>query len=166
MPTPDFIVSLRDKIGHDPLWLCGVTAVVLRDGEAGQEVLLVRRADNGRWTPTCGIVEPGEHPAEAAVREVLEEAGVACRVDGLSGVGVTPPATYPNGDRVQFIDHTFRCSFVAGEPRAADDESVDAGWFPVDAAPVTARFRARILEAAAYDGTTRLRTGAEEPDPT
>ena len=27
MPTPDFIVELRKKIGHDELWLPGVTAV-------------------------------------------------------------------------------------------------------------------------------------------
>ncbi len=157
MPTPEFIVALREKIGHDLLWLCGVTAVVLRDTVDGPEVLLVRRADNGLWTPVCGIVEPGEAPAEAAVREVLEEAGVECRVDGLSGVGVTEPATYANGDRVQFIDHTFRCRYLSGEPRAADDESVDAGWFPLDRAPTPPRFLARILEAAAYDGTTALR---------
>ncbi|MBA2773338.1 MAG: DNA mismatch repair protein MutT, partial [Nocardioidaceae bacterium] len=39
MPIPDFIVRLRQKVGHDLLWLPGVTAVVLR----GEEVLLVRR---------------------------------------------------------------------------------------------------------------------------
>ena len=29
MPTPEFILKLREKIGHDPLWLVGVTACVL-----------------------------------------------------------------------------------------------------------------------------------------
>ena len=43
MATPDFVLDLRQAIGTAPLWLTGVTAVVLRD----DEVLLVRRADNG-----------------------------------------------------------------------------------------------------------------------
>ncbi|RYY40302.1 MAG: ADP-ribose pyrophosphatase, partial [Actinomycetales bacterium] len=43
MSTPDFILALREKIGTDPLWLPGVTAVTTR----GDEVLLVRRADDG-----------------------------------------------------------------------------------------------------------------------
>jgi 8-oxo-dGTP pyrophosphatase MutT (NUDIX family) len=58
MATPDFVLALREKIGHDELWLPGVTAVVLR----GSEVLLVRRADSGAWTPVTGIVDLGEEP--------------------------------------------------------------------------------------------------------
>lgn len=30
MPIPEFVVALREKIGRSPLWLPGVTAVVLR----------------------------------------------------------------------------------------------------------------------------------------
>jgi 8-oxo-dGTP pyrophosphatase MutT (NUDIX family) len=68
MPIPDFIVDLRRKIGTELLWLPGVTAVVRRD----DEILLVQRADNLRWTPITGIVDPGEQPATAAVREAKE----------------------------------------------------------------------------------------------
>lgn len=59
MPTPEFVQYLRARIGTHPLWLSGATAVVFRDGEAGEEILLVRRADNGAWSPVCGIVDPG-----------------------------------------------------------------------------------------------------------
>ena len=44
MPTPEFILKLREKIGHDPLWLVGVTAYI-EDGDG--RILLGRRADNG-----------------------------------------------------------------------------------------------------------------------
>ena len=71
MPIPDFILEIRALIGHRPLWLPGVTAVVRR----GDELLLVQRSDNGAWTPVTGIPEPGEEPAAAALREVLEETG-------------------------------------------------------------------------------------------
>ncbi len=46
MPTPDFVLSLRSKIGNDPLWLTGVTAVVTRGEGTDRELLVVRRADN------------------------------------------------------------------------------------------------------------------------
>ena len=59
MATPDFVVSLRERIGHAPLPLVGVTAVIVR----GDEVLVGRRADNGAWQCVSGIVDPGEHPA-------------------------------------------------------------------------------------------------------
>ena len=94
MATPDFILELRDKIGDQLLWLAGVTAVVLR----GHEVLLVRRADNGWWTPVTGVIDPGEEQADAAVREVLEEADVVADAERLSWVHVLPPMTYENGD--------------------------------------------------------------------
>ena len=134
VPVPDFILRLREKVGHDPLWLPGSTAVVLRD----DEVVLVRRADNGRWAPISGVVDPGEHPEVTVVREALEEAGVVCEVEALTWVNVTEPVHYPNGDVSQYLDLTYRCRWVSGEPYVADDESLDAGWFGLDALPAMA----------------------------
>ncbi len=131
MPTPDFVLRLREKIGHDPLWLPGVTAVVLRE----EEVLLVRRSDNGRWTPVTGIVDPGELPALTAVREAEEETGVTCVVEALVWVNVSEPIVHVNGDHAQYLDHTFRCRYVSGAAHVADDESSDVGWFALDRLP-------------------------------
>ena len=131
MPVPDFILRLRERIGHDLLWLPGATAVVL----AEDRVLLVQRADNGRWAPVSGIVDPGEHPEETVVREALEEAGVTCEVEALAWVNVTEPISYPNGDVSQYLDLTYRCRWLGGEPYVADDESLDVRWFSLDALP-------------------------------
>lgn len=131
MPTPDFILDLRAKIGNAPLWLSGVTAVVIRD----DEVLLVRRADNGAWTPVTGIIDPGEEPAVAAVRETLEEAGCVVTAERLTSVHVTPPVTYANGDISQYLDLTFRMRWSSGDPTVSDDENSDCGWFPLHALP-------------------------------
>ena len=46
MSTPEFVLELRKKIGHDLLWLNGVTGCVLN--EHGQ-LLLGRRSDTGEW---------------------------------------------------------------------------------------------------------------------
>ena len=103
----------------------GVTAVVRRD----DEILLVQRADNLRWTPITGIVDPGEQPATAAVREAKEETGVDIVVDRLASAGATSPMVYPNGDRAVYMDLTFSCTWRSGEAYVADDESADVGWF-------------------------------------
>ena len=131
MPAPDYVLRLRERIGHELLWLPGATAVVFRD----DEVLLVRRSDTGQWAPVTGIVDPGEHPADTAEREVLEETGVVCRVDELVLVDVTTPRVHPNGDEAQYLDLTFRCRYVEGVARVADEESVEVAWFTADALP-------------------------------
>ena len=141
MPIPEFIVELRQHIGHAPLWLAGVTAVVIRD----RQVLLVKRADNQAWTPVTGIVEPGENPADCAVREVLEEAGIDVVARRLAWLHVTRPIVHANGDHAQYLDHVFRMDWVGGEPFPADDESLDVRWFDLaEAPPVSADMRRRI----------------------
>ena len=99
------------------------------------EILLVRRADNGAWTPITGIPEPGEEPGPAAAREALEETGVVVsgRPAGLDERRI-PAVVHANGDRASYLDLTFACTYVSGEAHVADDESVDVRWFPRDGA--------------------------------
>ncbi|MCD9200145.1 NUDIX hydrolase [Aeromicrobium wangtongii] len=144
MATPEFILALREKVGTDPLWLSGVTAVVVR----GDDLLLVRRADNQEWTPVTGIIDPGEEPAVAAAREVVEEADVHAVVERLAWVHATGMRTYPNGDRTSYIDIVFRLRWESGEPRPADGENTEARWFPRDALPPMSRDTAQRIEAA------------------
>lgn len=132
MPTPDFVLELRSKIGHDPLWLPGAAAVVYDD--AGR-VLLGRRADSGQWTLITGIIDPGEHPAQAIVREVREETGVSVRVEHLVSVDVVGPITFPNSDVCRFLSLVFRCRYVSGVARVNDDESLEVRWFSLDDLP-------------------------------
>lgn len=60
-----------------------VAAAIVRDDS---RVLLVRRADNGRWEPPGGVLELDE-PIEAGLtREVAEETGLSVEIETLSGV--------------------------------------------------------------------------------
>jgi predicted RNase H-like nuclease/8-oxo-dGTP pyrophosphatase MutT (NUDIX family) len=146
-PVPDFIVDIRRKIGHDPLWLPAVTAVVRR----GNDVLLVKRSDNGRWTPVTGIVDPGEEPAVAAAREVMEEAGVRVRVDRLAATGAHPEMVHVNGDRAAYLDLTFACTWLEGEAHVADDESTEVRWWPASGLPPMSDLMLGRVEAALSD---------------
>ncbi|WP_018157041.1 NUDIX hydrolase [Demetria terragena] len=135
MPIPEHVLALREKVGTDLLWLPGASAYVLREGSRGPQVLLVRRSDNGRWTPITGICDPGEEPDVTAQREALEEACVEIEVERLIAVSSLIPMEYPNGDRAQYLDHAFRCRWVSGEARVGDEESTDVQWFEVDGLP-------------------------------
>ena len=157
MPVPDFILELRAKVGHAMLWLSGSTAVILRPGTGGDEVLLVRRADDGNWSPVSGIVDPGEDPHVTAIREAAEEASVVIEVERLAWLNVTEPVVYPNGDITQYIDHTFRCRWVSGEPHPGDGEATEAAFFPVDGLPAMPQdFLERITVALADRPETLL----------
>lgn len=146
MATPEFVLELRRHIGTAPLWLSGVTALVLTPDRS--RVLLVRRSDNGAWTPVTGIIDPGEEPAAAGVREAREEADVAVRPVRLIDVRTLPMITYPNGDRAQYLDLCFLMEHISGEPRPADGENTEARFFGMDdLPPLQPRFREQLQRA-------------------
>ena len=149
MPVPPFVSALRSRIGHELLWLPGVTGVVLDEAD---RLLMGRRADNGLWALISGILEPGEEPAQGLVREIAEETGVRAEVLALTSISSGDRVTYPNGDVSQYLDLTFLCRHLDGEPFVADDESTEVGWFPLDGLPdrVTVSSRSRLAAALAY----------------
>ena len=156
MATPDFVLSLRERIGHDPLPLIGTTAIVFRD----EKVLLGKRADNGQWQPVAGIVEPGEEPADAAARECLEEAGIVVSVDRLALVQQLPRITYANGDQVDYLDLVFRCTWVSGDPHPADGELTEVGFYDLAAmGDVDQTHVRKIALAMAEDDPAHFRGG-------
>ncbi len=125
----------------------------------GDDVLLVRRSDNGRWAPVTGIVDPAEEPAVCAVREAREETGVEIRVDRLAAVSVTDEVVHANGDRAVYLDHTFACTWLSGDAHVADDESVDVRWCPLaDLPDLRPDLQERIDAAVSDEVATRFRT--------
>lgn len=155
MATPEFILELRRMVGTHPLTLTGVTAVIVHEGR----ILLGRRSDNGALTPITGIVDPHEEPADAARREAEEEAGVRIRVDRLAWVHQIPRVVYANGDQTDYLDLTFRCAWLDGDPYPADGEMTEVGWYPLDdLSGLDDEMRARVA-AALEDGPTRFAGG-------
>ncbi|MFJ4860680.1 NUDIX hydrolase [Streptomyces sp. NPDC088748] len=158
MTTPEFIRQIRASAGHQLLLLPGVTAIVFDD--LGR-VLLGRRSDTGQWAVVGGIAEPGEQPAETAVREVYEETAVRCVAERVVLVQMTGQITYPNGDVCQFQDITFRCRATGGEARANDHESLEVAWFEVDALPPLDPFGLERIQRALRDEPTWFEAPAE-----
>ena len=108
--------------------------VVAHDG-AGR-VLLIQRADNPRfWQSVTGSLEAGESPAEAAVRELGEELGIA-DASGLidchdrSTYEILPHWRYRFAPGVtENLEHVFRLAVAPGfEPRLAPAEHLAYRW--------------------------------------
>jgi 8-oxo-dGTP pyrophosphatase MutT (NUDIX family) len=145
MPTPQFVLDLREKVGHDLLWMSTAMGAVLDDEG---RVLLGRRADVGVWTLPGGIIDPGEQPADAAIREVFEETGVAAIPEALTSISVSPQFAYGNGDQVQYLEYCFRCRAVGGTAQVSDGELVEVAWHAVDQLPVLGEHTRRLLVTA------------------
>ena len=69
------------------LWMASpkVGCSVVAFDDAGR-VLLIKRADNGRWAIPGGVAEVGSTPSANALRELYEETGFTAKLDGLVGV--------------------------------------------------------------------------------
>ena len=118
-------------------------------------MLLGRRSDTRKWSVIGGIPEPGEQPAASrGARGVRGDGGALRTPSGSCSSRPLEPVTYANGDVCQYMDITFRCRAVGGEARVNDDESLEVGWFAVDALPELNEFALFRIKQALTDGPT------------
>jgi 8-oxo-dGTP pyrophosphatase MutT (NUDIX family) len=162
MPIPPHVAELRAHVGHALLWLATARTVTIDDHG---NVLLGRYPHSDTWTIPGGVIDPGEQPADAAVRECYEETGIIAMPEALTSVTVSGPVTHDSGDLTQHLDITFRCRAAGGQPRPADGEFHEVRWHRADALPplpayeqgiVTQALRGESLSAYAFSGTAAL----------
>ena len=131
MAMSPFMQQLRKKVGHD-LMVLPSAAVAVHDDQ--MRLLLCLHRDKNIWVTPGGIIEPGEQPADAAVRETWEETGLLAEITGILGVygGSDLIINYANGDRAAYIGTIFRGRVVGGSLRPDGDETLDARYFTRD----------------------------------
>lgn len=67
-------------------------AVVIEDGY--HRVLTIKATYKNSWSPAGGVIDPGETPLQAAIREVKEEVGVTLDPSELSFLTVASRSVY------------------------------------------------------------------------
>jgi ADP-ribose pyrophosphatase YjhB (NUDIX family) len=96
-------------------------------------VLLVRRADDGKWGLVAGWVDGNEVPEQAILREIEEEIGLIARVDELVGVFSRPAGV--NGNPHSVVSIVYLCTAVSGELRPQPHEVREIAWHAIDDVP-------------------------------
>lgn len=87
----------------------------------------MKRRDLPIWVLPGGGVDPGEDPATAAVREVMEESSCEARV--THHIASYSPPIFSDTQTV-----LYRCEYLKGTPTPSD-ESEEAAFFPIDRLP-------------------------------
>lgn len=134
----DHLDDARPGSPGAPLWdpdaIPAATVIVLRDGEAGPEALMLRRDRDlsfagGTWVFPGGRIDPGDHPEHgqdlehaarrAAAREAFEEAGLVIDPAGLRRWSHwTPPPESPR----RFSTAFFVVALDDGDTRVVIDD--------------------------------------------
>jgi 8-oxo-dGTP pyrophosphatase MutT (NUDIX family) len=109
--------------------------VVVRSREDGVDVALAsRRTRKGdlAWGLPKGLVEEGEAPEQAAVREVLEETGLLAKI--LEPLGDISYWYVWDDERIRKKVTFFLMEATGGDLSAHDHEMEDVRWFPLEEA--------------------------------
>lgn len=134
-----------------PSYTLGSQARVVRnDGR----ILLVKAAYRWSWGMPGGLMDPGESPADAAVRETKEETGL-----DITLVGEPVVVLETEMQRVNFIYQAVPAEGAdpdAVKPQAS--EILELGWFASDEFPMTIPDESSMvmLELADPDVAPRL----------
>ncbi|GIE35483.1 NUDIX domain-containing protein [Actinoplanes italicus] len=149
-----YLGRVRASVGDtDTIFFVGARTLVFDEQD---RLLLIQRSDNHRWAIPAGAMELGESMEQCAVRELWEETG-------LRATSLTPYAFYTAYTYTNQYEHTYQqvlMTFVVnaweGELLRQTEESVDAGFFPLDALPGQKSF---VIDEALADLATFRETG-------
>lgn len=129
-PTTADLEARRAARRYPDRPIVAVLAVVLRGAGPDTRALIVQRAqqpNTGRWGFPGGVLELGETVGDGAMRELLEETGIAAEPAGI--LNVHDAISRDENGRVQFhyILIAVRGIWRSGEGVAADD-AADCAW--------------------------------------
>jgi 8-oxo-dGTP pyrophosphatase MutT (NUDIX family) len=156
MPTLDQIsaggVAFRRVGGTDAI---GIETV---------EIALILVEPPARWQLPKGLVNAGETPETAALREVAEEAGITTRL--LAPIDVIEYWYYSSrgSKKVRFHKrvHFFLLEYMSGDVANHDDEVVEARWVSLSEAKTMLAFSSERKIVAGAAALLALQEGSAE----
>jgi 8-oxo-dGTP diphosphatase len=118
-------------------------AVVVREGDQGPEVLLVRHADPDGWALPHGTLDPDEYPAGCAVRRTLEQTAVGIRIGLPLG-----QVSSPDGSHSHQVAYWRATAVSAGRHHPTGDSDGMAWLLATEAASLVSREERSLIERA------------------
>lgn len=99
--------------------------------------ILLQEKSGEPWSLPAGMIEPGESPRIAVIRETEEETGLIVTPSRILGVfgGEQFRYVYPNGDQVEYTIILMHCSIIRDTGVIADSETKSLDYFEKDSMP-------------------------------
>ena len=144
--------SLPEKVKIQTLEQISAGGAAFRLNDSDYEIAIISVNPSRRWQLPKGLIDAGETPEIAALREVREEAGIETEL--LSKIE-TIEYWYVGdnrGERVRFhkLVHFFLLKFIQGDVENHDFEVVEARWVKAEDALEMLTFKSErdIVEKA------------------
>ena len=115
-----------------------------------RRILLIRRADNGRWGLPGGYAEIGSPPSANAIRELYEETGFRGEIERLLGVFDT--RVFGSAAPYQHYVLLFRARLVGGDA-ATSVETAEVRFCTADEVPDDMSPTQRAMLEHAFSGS-------------
>ena len=124
-----YISKIREKIGHDPVFMPCVGCVIVKDNQ----MLLQKRTDNNKWAIHGGSLELGETFLDALNRELKEELNIKVINPQVINVysGEDMHYTYPNKDEVYMISTAYLVEEFTGNLKVDNVEVSEVKWIQI-----------------------------------
>jgi ADP-ribose pyrophosphatase YjhB (NUDIX family) len=142
------IVDETDRNPYMPT-LVSVSAAMILTRADGCVLLIRENYGARRWSLPGGVVEPGETPWEAAMREAREEVGVEVTIRHLAAVCFVRHRP----ERADALAFGFTGEILRGQPAVADpNEIAEIAWVRPENWPAPCTRSGPILVAEAVGG--------------
>lgn len=118
-------VGISHRIVHaiQPTFTAGAVAIIEHDGR----VLALRQAHRTGWSLPGGLIDGGEQPRDAVIREVREETGLTIEPGGAMATYFVP--------EIRHIDVIFRVHCETKPHVEVASEALESGWFALEELP-------------------------------
>ena len=152
-----YLGRLRKLIGKEKVIIAATRGVIFN--EFGN-LLLIRRRDNGRWAMPAVSMELDESVYECLVREVAEESGLLVKDATLFAIWSNPAKMSIQteyGDPYQLVIFIFRVDAWSGEIVQETEETIDAGFFDLNALPeIHCHYLATLEDLSRFESSSKL----------
>jgi ADP-ribose pyrophosphatase YjhB (NUDIX family) len=148
-----------ERAGKNGKIAVGCSAAVFDENR--ERILLIRRADDGKWAVPGGYMESGEDFTEACAREVFEETGLNVRVLRLISMYTNPNMLleYADGNRWQLVVLHFEAKIMEGELSLSDESTALKFYLPseIEELEMGSLDRVRVSDAFADQESAVIR---------
>ena len=130
-----YINEIRQLVGTRPLIMVGATLLIVNQQD---QLLMIKRTDNGCWGVPGGAMEPEESLENTVRRETLEELGVDVGEVELFGVyyGQDLYYKYPNGAEVYNVSAVYLTRGTESSIHLNPEEHSEYHYFDIHHLPL------------------------------